>query len=79
MEIVRATFLERKINDTLWIKIVLVMTYIQYLRPTQVLKTPINYIELQIKIPPDLYHLCILDSNIYVFLHKKEQSLKLAK
>lgn len=27
----------------------------------------------------DLHHLCILGSNVYVFLHKEEQSLKSAK
>lgn len=28
---------------------------------------------------PDLYHLRILDSNVYVFLHKEKQNLKYVK
>lgn len=79
MDIVRATILERGIDDTLWPKIMLAMTYIKNLWPTWELKGNISPIEIQNKVLPDFQQLCILGSNIYVFLHEEEKSLKLAK
>lgn len=79
MEMVRATILKRRIDDIFWPEIVLAMTQIKNLWPTQVLKNSISIIEMQNQVPPDLHYLCIFDSNIYIFFHKEEQNLKLAK
>lgn len=79
MEMIRATILEKKIDNTLWPKIVLAITHIKNLQSTRVLENSISPIKMQNQVLPDLYHFCILDSNIYVFLYKEEQSLKLAK
>ncbi len=75
----RATILEGGIDDMLWPEIVLAITHIKNLRPIQALEGFISPIELQNQAIPDLYHLCILGSNRYVFLHKEERSLKSAK
>lgn len=64
---------------TLWPEIVLAMAYIKNLRPTRALEGYISPIEMQNQALPDLHHLRILGSNVYVFLHKEEQSLKSAK
>lgn len=79
MDMVRATILEGGIDDTLWHEIVLAMTHIKNLRPTQALENSISPIEMQNQALPDLHHLRILGSNVYVFLHEEERSLKSAK
>lgn len=79
MDMVRATILEGGIDNTLWPKIVLAITYIKNLRPTQALEGNISPIEMRNQALPDFQHLCILGFNVYVFLHKEEQSLKSAK
>lgn len=42
----RATILKRGIDDTLWFEIVLIMTHIKNLRPTQALKKFISLIKM---------------------------------
>lgn len=79
MDMVRATILEGGIDDTLWLEIVLAITHIKNLRPTRALEGSISPIEMQNQALPDLHHLRILGSNVYVFLHKEERSLKSAK
>ena len=76
---VRATILEGGIDDTLWPEIVLAITYIKNLQPTRALKGSINLIEIQNQAFPDLHHLRILGSNVYIFLYEEEESLKSAK
>lgn len=63
----------------LWPEIILAMIYIKNLRPTQVLERFISSIKMQNQAISDLHHLCILGSNVYIFLYKKERSLKSAK
>ncbi len=79
MEIVRVIILEGEINDTLLSEMVMAMIHIKNLRPTRALKGSISPIKMQNQALPDLHPLRILGSNVYVFLHKKEQSLKSAK
>ncbi len=79
MDMVRATILEGGIDDTLWPEIILAMTHIKNLRPTQGLEGFISPIEMQNQAIPDLHHLRIFGSNVYVFLHEEERSLKSAK
>ena len=79
MDMMRGIILEGRIDDTLWHEIVLAMTYIKNLRPTRALKDSISPIEMQNQAFPDLQHLRILGSNVYVFLHKEGQSLNFAK
>ena len=79
MEIVRAIILERGLDNTLWLEIVLPMTHIKNLRPTQALERSISPAEMQDKDFPNLHHLRILGSTVYIFLHKKEWTLKSAK
>ena len=63
----------------LWLEIILAVIHIKNWRPTQELEGFISPIEIQNQAISDLYHLCNLGSNVYVFLHKKKQSLKSAK
>lgn len=79
MDIVRATILEVGIDDTVWPEIVLAMTYVKNLQPTCAVEGNISPTEMQNQALPDVQHLYILSSNIYVFLHKEKQSLKSAK
>ncbi len=78
-DMVRATILEWGIDDTLWPEIVLAMTHIKNLRPKRALEEFICPIEMQNQAILDLHHLHILGSDVYIFLHKEEQSLKSAK
>lgn len=47
IDMVKMTILEREINDMLWPKIILAITYIKNLRPIQALKRFISLIEIQ--------------------------------
>ncbi len=76
---VRATIFEDRIDDKLWPEIVLAMTHIKNLRPTRALEGFISPIEIQNQAIPNLHHLRILGSNVYVFLHKEDRSLKSIK
>ena len=78
MDMMRATIVESGIDDNLRPEIVLAMTYIKNLQPTRALKGLISLIEMANQALPELHHLFILGSNIYVFLHKGKQSLKSA-
>lgn len=75
----KSIILERKIDDMLWLEIVLTMTHIKNLRSTRAIKIFISLIEMQNQAAPDLDHLSIVGFNIYIFLYKEEQSLKSAK
>lgn len=76
---VREIILERGTNNIFWPKIVLTMTHIKNLRPIQAFKKFISTIKMQNQAATDIHHLHIFSFNVYVFLYKKEQSLKSAK
>ena len=69
---IRVIILKKEIDNMLWPEIVLAMTHIKNLRPTQALERFISLIKMQNQVIPDLHHLRILSSNAYIFLYKKE-------
>lgn len=84
MEMVRATILEKGINDTFWLEVVLAMTHINNLWPTWALKGSISPVKIQDKDHlnkdlSNLHYLRILGSTVYIFLHEEKHILKLAK
>ncbi len=79
MEMVRATILEGRMEDTLWPEVVLAMTHVKNLRPTRALEEFISPIKKQDNLLPSLQHLRVLGSTVYVFLYKEERTLKSAK
>lgn len=78
---VRATIWEKGINDILWPEVILTMTHIKNLRPTQALKRSISTAEMQnnSKVFSKLYHLYIFGSTVYIFFYKEKYTLKSAK
>ena len=74
----KATILEGNIDNDLWSERVLAMTYIKNSRPTQALKNISPY-EAQFHEQPDLTHLQILGSTVYILLHKEERLMKSEK
>lgn len=76
---VRITILEGGIDNILWLKIVLAITHIKNQQPTCAFKDNSNPIEIRYQALPDVQHLCILGSNVYIFLHKEKQALKSVK
>lgn len=78
MNITRTTILEENIDDNLWPEFVLAMTYIKNNWPTRAVQNLSSYETYTHKLP-DLFQLQVLDSTIYVFLHKKKQMLKSKK
>ena len=79
MDMVRESILEVGINDRIWPGIILAMTHIKNLRLARALEGFISPIEMQNQAIQDLHHLRILGSNVYVFFHEEERSLKSAK
>lgn len=79
MNIVLTIIFERRIDNTLWPEILLAITHIKNLRPTQVLEGFMNRIKMQNQAILDLHHFIIFVFNVYVLLHKKKQSLNSAK
>lgn len=69
MDMLRVTILEGGIDDTFWPEIILVMTYIKNLQPIWALESNISPIVMQNQTIPDIQHLCLLGSNVYIFLH----------
>ncbi len=78
MDMTRVTILKSNIDDDLWPELVLAMTYVKNNRPTRALQDLSPY-ESYTHEPPDLAHLHILGSTVYVFLHEEEQMLKSEK
>lgn len=74
----RATILEKNINDNLWPEIILAMTQVKNIRPTHALEKGNPHQALFDK-PPDINHLQVFGSTVYVFIHKEEQNLKSEK
>ena len=79
MDMTRATILEGNINDELWPELVLAMTYIKNNRPTRALANNISPHEAHFHEQPDLSHLRILGSTVYVLIHEEERSMKSEK
>lgn len=79
MDMTRASILEGNIDDDLWPEILLVMTYIKNNRPTEALPNNTTPQEAQNQEAPNLSHLRILGSTVYVFLHEEERSKKSEK
>lgn len=69
---IKATIVEKRINDTLLSKVVFAITYIKNLCPTRALEELINLTKMQNKDFPNLYHLYILSSTVYIFPHIKK-------
>ena len=78
MDMTRATILEGNIDDDLWPELVLAMTYVENNRPTRALQNLSPY-ETYTHELPDLSHLQVLGSTVYVFLHEEERTLKSEK
>lgn len=78
MDMTRATILEGNINDELWPEIVLAMTYVKNVRPTKALQES-NLYQAQHQKSPDISHLRVLGSTVYVFIHEEEPNLKSEK
>lgn len=78
MDMTRSTILEGNINHELWTELVLAMTYVKNSRSTKALQNLSPY-EALTRDHPNISHLRILGSTVYVFLHEEERSLKLEK
>lgn len=68
----RAIILKGNIDDNLWAELVLAMTYIKNNQPMRVLQNNLSFYKAYTHELPNLSHLRILGSIIYIFLHKKE-------
>lgn len=79
MDMTRATILEGNLCDDLWPEIVLAMTYIKNIRPTKALEGNSSPYYAQHQKDPDINHLRILGSTVYVLLHEEERDLKSEK
>ena len=78
MEMARACILDGNINDNLWSEVILAMTHIKNILPTNALGG-ISPHESQFNEPPDVSHMRVLSSTVYVLIHEEEQDLKSEK
>ena len=78
MDMARATIIEGDLGDIFWPEVVLTMTYTKNVRPTTALEGGNPY-EKQFNCPPDVSHLRILGSTVYVLIHEEERDLKSEK
>lgn len=78
MDMARATILDGNIDDDLWPEIILAMTYVKNVRPTSSLEDK-NPHEVHFNKAPELSHLRVLGSTVYVFIHEEERNLKSEK
>lgn len=78
MDMTRAKFLEGNLNDDLWPEVILTMTYVKNVRPTKALEGKHPYLA-QNDDNPNIQHLRILSSTVYVFLHEEKRTLKSEK
>ncbi len=79
MDITRATILEGNIDNDQWPELMLVMTYVKNNRPTRALQGNISLHEASTKEAPNLVHLRVLVSTVYILLHGEERSMKSEK
>lgn len=75
----RATILEKNLNNDLWPKVILAITYIKNFCPIKALENNNTLFNSQHNKDPDITHLQILSFIVYVFLHKEQQALKSEK
>lgn len=73
-----ATILERNLDDDLWPEVILAMTYVKNVRPTKALNGKNPYYAPN-NDNPNIEHLQILGSTVYVFLHEEKRALKSKK
>ncbi len=78
MDMTRAIIPEGSLDDKLWPEAVFAMTYVKNVRPTKALGGDSSYHALQ-AIQPDIQHLRVLGSTVYVLLHEEERELKSEK
>lgn len=78
MDMTRATIHEGNIDDDLWPEIILAMTQVKNVRPTSALEGGNPHQALFDK-PPNVNHLRVLGSTVYVFIHEEERNLKSEK
>lgn len=78
MEMAQESIIERGIDDSFWLKVILAMTYVKNLRPTKALQSLNPYQEL-FKTLPNLAHLQVLGSTIYILIHEEEREFKSEK
>ena len=78
MERVRCTIIGGGIPDNLWPEILLAITHVSNLLPTSSLKGQSPF-KASFKRLPNLEHLRILGSTVYVFIHEEEQKAKSTK
>ncbi len=79
IDMTKATILEENIEDELWPELVLAMTYIKNSRPTRALANDLSPHKAHFREKPDLSHVRILGSTVYVLLHEEERTIKLEK
>ena len=78
MDKTRATMVDGNIDDDLWPKAILAITHVKNVWPTEALEGS-NPHEIHFKRPPDISHLRVLGSTVYVFIHQEERNLKSEK
>ena len=78
MEYVRGTIIRGGITDELWPEILLAITHTSNLLPTLSLYN-VSLFETSAQSLPNLQHLRILGSKVYVFIHEEERNAKSAK
>ena len=78
IDMTRTIILEGNINDDLWPKLVLAMIYIKNSQPTRALENTIPH-KAHFYNQPNLAHLWILGSTMYVLIHEEECSMKSEK
>lgn len=78
MDIIRVIILEKNIDDDLWPELILAITYVKNNWPTRAVQNLTPHEAYTHKLP-NLSHLQVLDSTIYVFLYQKEWMLNLEK
>lgn len=78
MDMTMTIILEDNIDNNLWPKFLLAITYVKNNWPIRAFQDLSPY-ESYIHKPSDLAHLQILGSMVYVFLYKEERTLKSEK
>lgn len=76
---IKAVIFEGKIDDILLTEIILAMKQVKNLQSICALEKSISPIKKQNNILISIHHFCVLGSTVYVLLHKKKRTQKLAK
>lgn len=72
MDMTRATILDGNIDDNLWPEVILAMTQVKNVRPTEALGGNSPH-EAHFKKSPDINYLRVLESTVYVFIHEESE------